>query len=98
MSMAPNCSWSVGMREVCVLSPGLTNNVADSAPANCGDGAEVVDALLRIVGVIDEHRCPAEVRARHGTVVPAIDGVVTVVAHHKEGACGYNEWPPRVEA
>ena len=47
--------------------------MAEAAPADVGHGAEVVGALLRIVGVVDEHRCPAEIRARHETVVPAID-------------------------
>jgi hypothetical protein len=70
----------------------------ETAPSDAGDGAEVVNAALGIIRVVNEHRSAAKVRARHGTVVPTVDGIVPVIAHHEEGAAGHDEWPPLMQA
>src|SRR5262245_19864489 len=72
--------------------------VAQTTPPDGCQRTDVVDAAFGIVRVVDEHRCTTKIRARHGSVVPAIDGVIAVVAHHEEGAAWYDERSPLVEA
>jgi len=76
-----------------------TGSAGASGPIRDGGrGTEVVEASIRIVRVVDEHWCTTKVRTRHGSVISAIDGIVSVVAHHEERPGGHNERPPLVDA
>src|SRR5262245_208014 len=71
---------------------------SEPAPPNGRECAKVVDALLGIVRVVDEHWRAPQVGARNRTVVSAIHGIVSVVAHHEERSGGHDNRSPLVEA
>src|SRR5689334_6224001 len=72
--------------------------MANPVPPDCGERTNVVAAALGVIRIVDEHGCTAEVRARDWSVVPAVDRVISVVAHHEKGPGGNDERSPLMEA
>src|SRR5438067_13259138 len=92
------CSDRCAARKRSSVHPRLADPRSETAPSDAGDGAEVVNAALGIIRVVNEHRSAAKVHARHRTVVPTVDGIVPVIAHHEEFAAGHDEGPPPTHA
>src|SRR5687768_12493504 len=74
---------------------GLSHPITDSTPSHVGDERQraVADVAVAVqafaevgvgtVGVIDEHRPPANVLARYDAPVPAVLRAIPIVAHHE---------------